>query len=154
MDVCVWNWATGIHSAFITTTTILYYGYVKAGKTDCRVNEFVLCGKQAKQTMSLLFLSIERNKSNVTSHRPPHTFQSRPNKTNFDKSLYRFFWHHQKGSSINDVTVLGGGSPWFCEDSNKALVIKKFDDGEGGVKIVPRVRLEVTSKVKFFSVAT
>ena len=42
-----------------------------------------------------------------------------------------------KGSSINDVTALGGGeSQGFCDDSTKTLVIKNVTMCEGGFKIV------------------
>jgi hypothetical protein len=34
-----------------------------------------------------------------------------------------------KGSSINDVTVLKGRGQGFCDNSSKASVIKKRDDG-------------------------
>ena len=37
-----------------------------------------------------------------------------------------------KGSSINDVTVLGGGGRGFCDNSTKALVIKPVTMGGGG----------------------
>ena len=40
------------------------------------------------------------------------------------------------GSSINDVTVLGGWGQGFCDDSTKASVIKRVTIGEGGSKIV------------------
>ena len=36
-----------------------------------------------------------------------------------------------KGSSINDVTVFGGGGQGFCDGSTKALVIKSVTMGEG-----------------------
>jgi hypothetical protein len=40
-----------------------------------------------------------------------------------------------KGSSINDVTALGGrGYKGFCDESTKALVIKCVTMGGGGVK--------------------
>ena len=50
-------------------------------------------------------------------------------------------WHrlYAKGSSINDVTVLGEGEGQrFCDDSTKALVIKgvTMGGGEGVSKIV------------------
>jgi hypothetical protein len=41
-----------------------------------------------------------------------------------------------KGSSINDVTVVGGG--WgqvFCDNSTNASVIKSVTMGEGGSKM-------------------
>jgi hypothetical protein len=42
---------------------------------------------------------------------------------------------HSLGSSINDVTALGGrGYQGFCDDSTKALVMKSVTMGEGGVK--------------------
>ena len=34
-----------------------------------------------------------------------------------------FFW--PKGSSINDVTAIGGGGQGSCDDISKALVIKR-----------------------------
>ena len=44
----------------------------------------------------------------------------------------------EKGSSINDVTVLGGGGgQGFCDDSTKVLVIKRVTMGELVPKIVP-----------------
>ncbi len=40
-----------------------------------------------------------------------------------------------KGSSINEVTALGGrGYQGFCDNSTKALVIKSVTMGGGGVK--------------------
>ena len=40
------------------------------------------------------------------------------------------------GSSINDVKVLGGGDQGFCDNSTRALVIKRMTMGGGGSKIV------------------
>ena len=44
------------------------------------------------------------------------------------------------GSSINDVTVIGGGGQYFCDGSTKAFSNKKRDEGEGGVKNCPKLR--------------
>ena len=45
------------------------------------------------------------------------------------------------GSSINDVTVLGGrGYQGFCDDSTKALVLKSVTMGGGGVKNYQKLR--------------
>ena len=41
-----------------------------------------------------------------------------------------------RGSSINDVTVLGGGAQGFCDDSTKALLIKRVRMWGGGSKII------------------
>ena len=50
----------------------------------------------------------------------------------------RFKMKTNKGSSINDVTVLGGkGYQGFCDDSTKALVLKSITmEGEGVSKII------------------
>ena len=40
-----------------------------------------------------------------------------------------------KGSSNNDVTVLGRGDKWFCDKSTKALEIKSVTLGEGNQKL-------------------
>ena len=45
-----------------------------------------------------------------------------------------------KGSSINDVTVLGGGGQGFCDNSSKSLVIKRVTIGGGGVRNCPKLR--------------
>jgi hypothetical protein len=46
-----------------------------------------------------------------------------------------------KGSSINDVTVVGGrGYQGFCDNSTKASVIKSVTIGEAGVINVPKLR--------------
>jgi hypothetical protein len=48
---------------------------------------------------------------------------------------------YDKGSSINDVTVLGGrGYQGFCDDSTKALVLKSVTIGGGGVKNYQKIR--------------
>ena len=39
------------------------------------------------------------------------------------------------GSSINDVTVLGGWGQGFCDDSAKTLEIKYVTMGAGGQKL-------------------
>ena len=46
------------------------------------------------------------------------------------------------GSSINDVTVLGGGGGGYgiCDNSTMALVIKRVTMGGGGVKHCPKLR--------------
>ena len=44
-----------------------------------------------------------------------------------------------KGWSINDVTDLGGGGQTFCDNSTRALVIKRVTMEEG-VKICPKLR--------------
>ncbi len=52
-------------------------------------------------------------------------------KNDFDALILRCL----RGSSINDVTALGGREYLgFCEDSTKALVIKSVTKGGGGVK--------------------
>ena len=44
-------------------------------------------------------------------------------------------------SSINDVTVLGGGGQLFCDDMSEALVIKSvLMVGWGGVNNSPNLR--------------
>ena len=45
-----------------------------------------------------------------------------------------------KGSSINDVTVLGGGGQGFFDDSTKALVTKRLTMGGEGVKNCQKLR--------------
>ena len=46
-----------------------------------------------------------------------------------------------KGSSINDVTVLGGrGYQGFCDNSIKALFQKRLTMGGGGVKNYSKLR--------------
>ncbi len=40
-----------------------------------------------------------------------------------------------KGSSINDVTFLGGGGQGFCDNSTKASVTKSVTMGGGGPKM-------------------
>jgi hypothetical protein len=48
----------------------------------------------------------------------------------FKMRLKPFQGFRVKGSSINDVTALGGrGYQGFCDDINKALVLQKCDDG-------------------------
>ncbi len=39
-----------------------------------------------------------------------------------------------KGSSINDITVLGGGGQRFCDNSTKVSVIKSVTMGGEGSK--------------------
>ena len=49
----------------------------------------------------------------------------------------KFIW----GSSTNDVTVLGGrGYQGFCDNSTKAIVLKRVTMGGGGVKNYPKLR--------------
>ena len=44
------------------------------------------------------------------------------------------FERKSKGSSINDVTTLGGMGQVFCDDSTKASVIKRVTIGGRGVQ--------------------
>ena len=45
-----------------------------------------------------------------------------------------------RGTSINDVTVLGGEGQGFCDGNTKALDIKKLE--KDGVKNYPKLSLE------------
>ena len=42
---------------------------------------------------------------------------------------------YDRGSSIYDVTVIGGGGQGFCDNSTKTLVIKRVTIGGGGQKL-------------------
>ena len=44
--------------------------------------------------------------------------------------------HTDEGSSINDVTALGGGGQGFCYDRTKALFLKSVLMGGEGSQIV------------------
>ena len=48
--------------------------------------------------------------------------------------------HTDEGSSINDVTALGGGGQGFCYDRTKALFLKKRFDGGRGDTNCPKLR--------------
>ncbi len=75
---------------------------------------------------------------------------------NIDDSSTQRQWRHlytnhnrirrEKGSSINYVTVLGGGSHGFCDKSTKASVIKSVTMGGRGVKKCSKRHLWTTPK--------
>ena len=49
-------------------------------------------------------------------------------------------WNVPSGSSINDVTVIGGGGQVFCDDSTNALLIRRVTMGGRSVKNCPKLR--------------
>ena len=75
---------------------------------------------------------------NQAKHEPDWLHQITNRKTTVVKQTYKsiVIQHiHDKGSSMNDVTVFGGQI--FCDDSTKGLVIKRVMMGEGGFKNCP-----------------